>query len=190
MKAEKLIYKILDFVEDGTAGAIDFVDAFLSAGYGASLGKLDYEINKRSMSRGEYKFDREKRRRLQKYLSRLQTDGLISKNSSDRFMLSPRGKKKLSDFKNKKVIFRSAYSKEKSDKIIIVSYDLPIRFNRERDALREVLKLLEFNMIHKSVWVGKVKLPKEFILDLKRLGIIDYVEILEVTKTGTLKSFN
>jgi hypothetical protein len=38
--------------------------------------------------------------------------------------------------------------------------------------------------------VGKVFLPERFIKDLSRLGILDYVEILEVTKNGTLKSKN
>ena len=40
-------YKILDLLEDGAMGTIDFVGAFLSAGYGASAGKITYEYEKR-----------------------------------------------------------------------------------------------------------------------------------------------
>ena len=61
-------------------------------------------------------------------------------------------------------------------------------FNRERNILRDILRMLGFNLIHKSVWIGKVKLPERFIADLQRLGILEYVEILEVTKSGTLES--
>jgi len=72
--------------------------------------------------------------------------------------------------------------------VVVVSYDIPIAFNRERNILRDMLRMLGFNLVHKSVWVGKVLLPEKFVADLSRLGIIDYVEILEVTKNGTLKS--
>src|SRR3989338_2781325 len=77
--------------------------------------------------------------------------------------------------------------KEKSDKVIIISYDLPTAFNRERNILRDILRMLGFEVIHKSVWVGKVKLPKKFIVKVGQMGILDFIEILEVTKNGTLK---
>jgi hypothetical protein len=38
--------------------------------------------------------------------------------------------------------------------------------------------------------VGKVSLPDRFVKDLNKLGIMEYVEILEVTKNGTLKNIN
>ena len=76
------------------------------------------------------------------------------------------------------------------DKVIVISYDIPVAFNKERNILRDMLRMLNFHLVHKSVWVGKVALSKRFIADLNRLGILDYVEILEVTKNGTLKSKN
>ena len=72
----------------------------------------------------------------------------------------------------------------------MISYDIPIAFNRERNILRDILRMLGFNLIHKSVWIGKVLLPERFVGDLIKLGILDYVEILEVAKNGTLKSKN
>ena len=72
----------------------------------------------------------------------------------------------------------------------IISYDLPVAFNKERNILRDMLRVLGFNLVHKSVWVGKVVLPERFVADLSRLGILDYIEILEVTKEGTLKPKN
>ena len=83
---------------------------------------------------------------------------------------------------------RNLYKKKHGNKVVVISYDIPIAFNRERNVLRGLLKALGFNLVHKSVWVGKVKLPERFVSDLGRMGILEYVEILEVTKSGTLKS--
>ena len=185
-----ILYKILNFLEDRFTETFDFSDAFLSAGYGASFRKLDYEYKKRAEKRVDYQQNREKKRRLQKYISKLKKDGLIDQNSSNQFILTKNGKDKLKFFKNQILINKNNYKKEMSDKVTIISYDIPIVFNKERANLRDILKSLGFNLVHKSVWVGKVKLPKEFIVDLGKLGILDYVEILEVTKSGSLKSRN
>ena len=43
-------------------------------------------------------------------------------------------------------------------------------------------------MVHQSVWVGKTKIPETLILDLENLHILEYVEIFEISKNGTLKN--
>ena len=45
MKGE-IIYKILNFLSDQVLNQVDFVNAFLRAGYGASAGKVNYEFSK------------------------------------------------------------------------------------------------------------------------------------------------
>jgi len=42
-------------------------------------------------------------------------------------------------------------------------------------------------MIHQSVWVGKIKIPRQFILDLEEINILGYIEIFEISKMGSLK---
>ena len=42
-------------------------------------------------------------------------------------------------------------------------------------------------MLQRSVWVGKCKLPDELMDDLNTIGLLPYVEILAVTKRGSLK---
>jgi len=74
--------------------------------------------------------------------------------------------------------------------VIVISYDIPVAFNKERNILRDMLRTLGLYMVHRSVWVGKVVLPERFVIDLNKLGVMDYVEILEVTKNGTLKTKN
>jgi hypothetical protein len=97
------------------------------------------------------------------------------------------GKNKIGKLRKNKLLDKNYFHKQKGEKVIIVSYDLPISYNRERDLLRGVLLALGFNKIHQSVWVGKVKIPTTFIHDLQKLSILRFIEILEVTKHGSLK---
>ncbi len=78
------------------------------------------------------------------------------------------------------------YSKEKTDKVFIVSYDIPEHSKKHRDWVRGVLKLLDFSMVHKSVWIGSSKIPEDFLRDLKTRSIFSYIQIFEVGKKGTL----
>ena len=96
----------------------------------------------------------------------------------------------LAIFTNSFSLNRNLYKKQEGDRVTVISYDIPVAFNKERAILRDILSELDFHLVHKSVWVGRVILPKRFIADLNRMGILDYVEILEVTKSGTLKSKN
>ena len=186
MKGE-IIYKILDLLEDKVVNSFDFASSIVSAGYGANFNKIDREMEKRSAKWLTNRIEKEKIRHIQKYLSKLKNDGLISKDFSGKVALTLKGNKKLGVFKKSFLLNKNDYRKEKSDKVIIVSYDIPTAFNRERNILRDILKMLGFEIVHKSVWVGKVKLPKKFIVKAGQMGILDFIEILEVTKNGTLK---
>jgi hypothetical protein len=189
MKGE-ILYRVLDLLEDKAMETSDFFEAILRAGYGASFGKLEREHRKLWVARHKYQMDRENKRRLQKYISKLKKGGFIFETISGNLSLSKKGERKLKSLENGYFLNKRDYKKETGDKIIIVSYDVPVLFNKERNSLRDVLKVLGFSVIHKSVWVGKVKLPESFIKDLERLKILDYVEIIEITGEGTLKYKN
>ena len=189
MKGE-IIYKILNSLSNEAFDYIDFTNAFLKAGYGASSGKIRYEISKTRNQKLKSQLDKEKLTKFKKYLSKLKTQGLILENNLSQIYLSDKGKKKLNNFQNSFSLNKDLYKKKVGDKIVVISYDIPVAFNRERNILRDMLRTLGFDLIHKSVWIGKVLLPERFIADMSKLEILDYVEILEVTKNGTLKSKN
>lgn len=189
MKGE-IIYKILDSLGDAMLDSVDFTGAFLKSGYGASGGKINYEFNKIKDKRIGIQLEKEKTSKFKNYLSKLKNNGLILENNSKQIYLSEKGKKKLNKFKNSLFLNKEDYQKKIGERVVVVSYDIPIAFNRERNILRDMLRMLGFDLVHKSVWVGKVLLPEKFVSDLNKLGIMDYVEILEVTKNGTLKSKN
>lgn len=181
-----IIYRILDLLEDGSMAMANLVAATLTAGYGASMNKIDYHYEKRKSQEHTRQITRDKKRNLQKYIYKLKDQGMLSETNGQ-IAISSQGHKKLKKFQENKILQRSNYKKEPGDKLLIVSYDVPVFLNKERDILRGFLKLLGFQMIHKSVWIGKVKLPPEFILALGKLKILEYTQILEVSKQGTLR---
>lgn len=182
-----MLYKILDFLEDGTRDIGIFAAATIIAGYGASSAKIESEYRKLDAGKEKRIINRQETRDLRKYLSKLKSQGLIVENILGKVSISKKGKKKL---RTHKILDSKFYKPRPSNKIIIISYDIPTPFNRERDILRGILKSLGFRMIHRSVWVGKVGLPRQFITALRTLRILKFVEVLEVTKSGSLKELN
>jgi len=78
------------------------------------------------------------------------------------------------------------YEKEKSGELTLVVFDIPEKFKHKRIWLRERLRDLGFQMLQRSVWIGKYKIPESFIYDLRDLKILDYIHILAVRKSGSL----
>lgn len=187
---------LLEKIKDAALNSSDLLGAFLTAGYGASYKKLTYDFVKRQSERGKRELQEEIRQNYYKLIYKLKKEGLIEadlKNNQKIWNITSKGKKKLSALKDRKknelsknFYFKEA-SKETNGKFIIVAFDIPEKDKRKRNWLREVLKRLGLKMIQKSLWMGKIKLPKLFLDDLKKLNLVDFVEIFEISKTGTLK---
>ncbi len=183
---ENITYKILDFLGNYVGNLSDFIEVFLTSGYGTSMGEFERRQDILEDKRQSRKIKSDELRRFQKLLSKLKSDGFI-KQKDENIQISLKGFNKLRLFKKK--INKNNYKKESSSELIIVSYDIPEFWRSKRRILRELLIILGFKMVHKSVWVGKVKIPEIFILDLKKMEIDKFVEILKVSKGGTLKQF-
>ena len=80
------------------------------------------------------------------------------------------------------------YKKEKGEKTAIIIFDIPENERRKRNWVREALKNMDFKMVQKSVWIGKIKIPKEFLNNLEVLELLDFVKIFEISKTGSLET--
>lgn len=180
---------------------VELCEAILIAGYGASSFRVERTLkelrNKRiqgSASSSESNFQDERRyiRNYQKLLSKLKAQGfVVEENASGRrmFALSKKGKLKLTLLERRQLerLPSTAYEAVPSERLVIVSFDIPIKKNRKRDWLREVLKRFGLRMVHRSLWIGKRKLPKPFLDDLEQLNLFQHVEIFEVGSTGTLR---
>lgn len=128
------------------------------------------------------------RQRITKLLSKLKSEGLITREG-EALSLTKAGGQKLQRLEERPAtIGRMRGAGSQDFKIII--FDIPERQNGKRQWLRTVLKTLEMTMLQESVWAGKAALPEEFFAALRRLGILQYVEIFSVTKSGTLKLVN
>ena len=79
------------------------------------------------------------------------------------------------------------YAKERNDAFVIIAFDIPEKERGRRSWLREALRNLGMKMVQKSVWMGKVKIPEAFLNDLRSFHLVDYVEVFEITKTGSLE---
>ena len=185
----KILRQILEFLEDGTASQVNFFDAILSSGYGASMNKIEYEYQKNRKAYNLQKIQSDnfkiKKKRLQKFLSKLKKDGLIIQvRSSSKFAISNKGKEKLLKLKT---IQTKYYKKETNENFVIISFDVPEKLRGKRNWFREVIQNLGFEMVHKSVWIGKVKIPEQLVFDLEKMNILECVEIFEISKMGSLE---
>lgn len=195
MQRGQILIKILELLHEQAMTQVDFFSAVLASGYGASSSQIEYEYQKRRELTSQRKLQmedlRNKKLRLRKFLSKLKHDGFIKETEgvNNGFVISKRGRTKLIELKKK---FQNKHYKVKNQKVnpIIISFDIPEEFRRKRAWLREVIQNLGFEMMHKSVWVGNIKLPEQLVLDLDRMNILEFIEIFKVSKTGTLRKID
>ncbi len=191
MKGE-LIFKILEFISEAACDTGSFLEIFLSSSKMNYSALKNFSNNRtaplRTTVSDRYRQDR---RKYDVMLSKLKKDGLItSEGRRGVWNITKSGSKKLDHLREQ---IRSGfpnvekYTSENSDSLVIISFDIPEVQKRKRNWVRRVLIELGFKMLQKSVWMGKIKAPKEFIEDLRILKLIDYLEIFSVGQSGTIR---
>ena len=188
MKKGEITLKVLEAIGETAINFFDLMAVIIGSRYGASHGKLDYEFRKRQVRR---EVEKEKQLEKQKFYDlvyRLKKQGLIQKKEN-KLKLTKLGFEKLKFLRERKkeILPDNNFSAEKGNNFCIVIFDVPEVERRKRDWLRGSLGHLGLKMVQKSVWIGKVKIPKPFLNSLFKLKMLDYVEIFEITKTGSLK---
>ena len=185
----KILLKALEIIHDQAMSQVDFFAAVIAAGYGASMSALDYEYDRRQRARNIKNFHgeelKERKKRLKVFIAKMKHDGLIEELENDKVKISTKGKEKIIQLKGK--LPDRHYQADGRDNAVIISFDIPEKLRRKRDWLREVIRNLGFQMVHQSVWLGKVKIPKDFLEDLANLNILEFIEIFEISKTGSLR---
>ena len=101
-----ILIKILEALEDGAMNQINFFEAVLVSGYGASIGKIDYEHKKlqkaSSLDKVKNEDTAQKIKRLSIFLSKIKRDGLLEEagdNTNKQFKITQKGKSKLLQLK-------------------------------------------------------------------------------------------
>ena len=108
---------------------------------------------------------------------------------ADGMFLTKKGKECFKQLASrfKKVVPRKFYESKKANDLIIVSFDIPEKERQKRDWLRWTLGNLGLLRYHKSLWMGKIIIPEEFINDLATYQLDGYVAIFTAGKQGTLR---
>jgi DNA-binding transcriptional regulator PaaX len=125
-------------------------------------------------------------KRYESYKLNIRNSAKKRKNKKTIWSITRKGLEKLKILKKKNRKTLINYSKEKSDKLIIVIFDVPEKERHKRNWLRSVLASLDFKFLQQSVWIGKTKIPKEFLNDLRDQKMLDYVHIFKISKSGTI----
>jgi CRISPR/Cas system-associated endoribonuclease Cas2 len=204
-RGEKIKF-VLEFLQDTAHSGVDLFTAFLKAGYGASGSHISYLADKEGQWRRKAQREVQTKKDVEKLLQAerqryfnliyaLKKDGLLlqeEKQEESVFSITSRGKQKLSFLRAESAhqLPDTTYPIEKRSLLTIVTFDVPESESRKRKWLRGALNRMEFTMLQRSVWVGKVKVPTLFLEDIQRLKLGACVEIFEVTKTGSLRNLN
>jgi len=186
MKRKELAQKVLELIGGTAMTVADIIATIIESPYGSSYGMLARNLAYRERGRNRKEIGAMLQKRLYDLIYRLRRDGLIEKkpkrDSRGLLLLTRRGKEWISA-----ILPQKTYAKQEDTTIKIVMFDVPEVQKRKRAWLRRVLRDLDFRMLQKSVWVGKAKIPQDLLHDLHKLDLLDHVEIVAVTKTGSLR---
>ena len=179
--------KILNILGEGFMTATDIITAILESGYGASYSRLNKNYLKLQSRRLDEKLAALERQRFYNIISKLKREGLISgKENLRRTKLGTEKLLKLRSLKTEVAIKVKKYKPEEDDTTKIVIFDIPEKERRKRRWLRASLLQLGFVILQKSVWIGKVKIPEEFMEDLRFMKLDRYIHVFSGEKLGTI----
>ena len=190
MKGEGRL-KLLEFIGE-LARSVDDLFFIFSLPYGTSYGKAKFLLDKKHRAQEKLEIKRGERQRFYDLLYHLRKEGLVAKTQTPNgsfLELTAKGSNylKIANIKRTQMLPINRYEYQNDNLLKIVIFDIPESEKRKRAWLRAALKNLEFSMLQKSVWAGKATLPEQFIADLRRLRLIPYVEIFEITRAGSLR---
>ncbi len=126
-----------------------------------------------------YKFSRTSFSTL---LSRLKSMGLVERQGAKKvsiWHLTSRGERYL----------KKEADKPRPDGIRrLVIFDIPERERGKRDIIRSELVGLGYSQLQKSVWIGQIPLPRDFMELLDALNLYGKVHIFSIRDRGTLQT--
>ena len=179
MRYGELKLKVLEAIASGAKSIGEVFEAL-------ALVYTPSQRRRRSRIRERLYYRELDRQRLYSLLYKLKKEGLI-KTPSPFGWITERGRGEIKEIKQR--LSRNNYQKIESSELTIVAFDIPEKHKGYRDWVRNILKNLGFYMLQKSVFIGYIKIPHEFIEELDRKNIIHYVQIFSIGKTGTLKDY-
>ncbi len=157
--------------------------------FGAPYGSSGKQIRRYVAAAQRQKdIDDEAKRLARNVLYRLRQDGLIDEKESGIIRLTRRGVAALQKLrKSSAALPAKEYEAVAEAALKIVIFDVPECYRYKRDWLRAALRNMGFRMLQRSVWAGNVQIPEAFVEDLRKIALLQYVEIFAVTRSGSLR---
>lgn len=171
-----------------TSSLVDINLAILKLGNKISERNVQYKARKIGDQRNANALQARERNKTSALIYKLKKEGLVESKKSI-LSITKKGIKRLQCLKSL-MLYRKKYIKAEDDQLKIIIFDIPEKLRKKRDWLRLSLIALGFSILQKSVWCGKMKIPEEFIDDLKTNEVFNYIQILAVTKFGTLSTLS
>jgi len=188
-KKYKIVPALLRILQGGATATGEIIDIFMS-GYGESYRKAKKIIYTSGVSErhgrhdwGDQYIERQNFYSLLNYLKR---QGFIEKKvekNKTQWRLTTQGNEKLKEISASE---KKSYTSEKDSILRVVVFDIPERDRVKRNWLRGVLRELGFSFLQGSVWIGKKRIPEEFIFELRERNLLSYIHIFEVGKEGSI----
>jgi len=173
---------LLEILQGGAEVTADLFDTFLCSyqeSYRRARGKLHG-------TRPHVSFEEDwadlylEKQRFYSRLSKLKATGLICKKKTKAgsfWTLTKAGEERVTP-----VIFV-----EEAVFPTLLSYDIPEVLRPERDWLRATLGEIGFELIHQSLWIGHKQFTEAFLAELQERKVLEHVQIMEVSKTGSVE---
>lgn len=189
MKGERTL-RILERIGEAITSTGALVDIFLTD-YHTSYRRLRQPMLHAPSPRARRAaYETRERECVYKLISKLKREGFLTSSAPHRWQLTGKGrnlKEKLIARVKARLPHHTAYPAAPAKELKLIIFDIPERERRKRAWLRAALKHLGFTMLQRSVWIGKATLPDAFLKDIRRLRLLPAVEILAVTKTGSIR---
>ena len=152
------LFSVLKSVGEGLDSFVVLSEAVLTAGYGATGKRIDYEVSKIKKQRTVSALERKRKQRLSSVLWKLKRDKLIEVNPETRaFSLTQEGKKFYSDLEKRFPLCHypsPTYKTFRGKTVKIVLFDIKEKERSKRVWLCSVLRNLGYRMLQKSAWIG------------------------------------
>lgn len=188
-----LTLAILERLKDVAQTSAELIEVLLTSPYGTSVKGFKYrfrQIEKGNSRRALLLKDTpESRQTFSTMLYVLKKQGFIAEDKKTlKITLSGRNKlKKIIERRASPLPPTSVYPIEKVNVWTIVAFDIPEKERRKRRWISAALMRLKFKRVQQSLWMGKTKIPIDFLNDVRDLNLVSCLEIFEITKTGSLE---
>ena len=202
-KKDSPIFNILEMLGHVSLATVDILDMMLSGYSGSGMSKENYKNMKRRIEGRHSDFnnaleERKKKQRFYSLISKMQKEGLIKKDVRQKksfWKITEKGEEKHVQWL-RKIDYPTInalppdlprhYETQKSKQNIIVIFDIPEKERNKREWFRSVLYNLDFEKLQESVFIGRNRIPKELLNDLRGLRIINCIHIFAISRKGTI----